>query len=47
VVLEFRPRSLRRGWLASIAGLGLIAVFLVCGLVRVPRREPERERHEP
>ena len=36
VMLEFHPASLRHGWLVSGAGLGLIAVFLVCGLVRLP-----------
>ncbi len=43
VVLEFRPESLRRGWFASAAGLGLISIFLTVGLVRFKRRLPEED----
>jgi hypothetical protein len=43
VTLEFRPGSLRRGFLVSGAGLGLTAIFLACGLVHFRRRSPEEE----
>jgi hypothetical protein len=43
VTLEFRPDSLRRGWIATTAGLGLTVFFLVFGLVRFRRRPPEEE----
>ena len=40
VLLEFRPESLRRGLLASFAGLGLTVATLVCGMA--PFRRPRR-----
>ena len=40
VLLEFRPDSLRRGLLASLAGLGLTAAALVYGMA--PFRRPPR-----
>ncbi len=43
VVLQFRPRSLSRGRIASCVGLGLIAVcFVGCGLRRRPRPLEDR-----
>ena len=40
VLLEFRPESLRRGWLASLAGLGLTAGALIWGMAPFRRPPP-------
>ena len=45
VLLEFRPESLRRGLLASFAGLGLTVATLVCGMA--PFRRPRRPEDMP
>ena len=45
VLLEFRPDSLRRGWLASLAGLGLTVAALVYGMA--PYRRPPRPEDLP
>ena len=42
VVLEFRPESLRRGWIASCFGLGLIVLSLA-GRRRQPREQLDED----
>ena len=43
VLLEFRPESLWRGWLASLAGLGLTAAALAWGMAPFRRPPPLKD----